>query len=266
MKIGIVGCAGRMGRMLVSEIENSDKATLAGGTEPPGSPHLGQDPAVLAGCEPTGVAIVEDAAALFEASDAVIDFTAPAATVVHAALAAETRTALTVGTTGLSEEDSSKLKTAAERTVIVQAANFSIGVNLLLGLTEQVARILGGDFDIEILEMHHRHKVDAPSGTALALGDAAAVGRQVDLETVSQRVRDGITGARTRGDIGFATLRGGGVVGEHTVMFASEQERIELTHKAASRAVFAAGALRATLWTEGRANGYYTMQDILGFS
>jgi len=266
VRIGIVGCAGRMGRMLVSEIQNSDEATLAGGTEPPGSPHLGQDPAVLAGCESAGMAIGEDASTLFAASDAVIDFTAPAATMAHAALAAETGTALIVGTTGLSEEDFSKLKTAGERTVIVQAANFSIGVNLLLGLTEQVADILGGEFDIEILEMHHRHKVDAPSGTALALGEAAATGRQVDLGTVAQRVRDGITGARTTGDIGFATLRGGGVVGDHTVMFASEQERIELTHKAASRAVFAAGALGATLWTEGRANGFYTMRDILGFS
>jgi len=266
VKIGIVGCAGRMGRMLVSEIQNSDKATLAGGTEPPGSPFVGQDAAALAGAEPAGVVIGDDAEALFDISDAVINFTAPAATVVHAALAAETGTALTVGTTGLSENDFSQLKTAAERTVIVQAANFSIGVNLLLGLTEQVAGILGDDYDIEILEMHHRHKVDAPSGTALALGEAAAAGRRVDLGSVAQRVRDGITGARASGDIGFATLRGGGVVGDHTVLFASEQERVELTHKAASRAVFAAGALRATLWTEGRANGYYTMRDILGFS
>lgn len=266
MKIGVVGCAGRMGRMLVSEIQNSDKATLAGGTEPPGSPHIGQDPTALAGCEPSGAAIVEDAADLFEASDAVIDFTTPAASVAHAALAAETGTALTVGTTGLTDDDFSKLKTAAERTVIVQAANFSVGVNLLLGLTEQVAGLLGGDFDIEILEMHHRHKVDAPSGTALALGEAAAAGRKVDIDDVAQRVRDGITGARATGDIGFATLRGGGVIGDHTVMFASEQERIELTHKAASRAVFAAGALHATLWTAGRANGFYTMRDILGFS
>jgi len=266
VRIGIVGCAGRMGRMLVTEIQKSNEATLAGGTEPPGSPHIGQDPAALAGCEPAGVAIAEDAGELFAVSDAVIDFTAPAATVAHAALAANTGTALVVGTTGLSEDDFTQLRTAGERTVVVQAANFSIGVNLLLGLTEQVAGILGGEFDIEILEMHHRHKVDAPSGTALALGEAAAAGRQVDLTTVSQRVRDGITGARATGDIGFATLRGGGVVGEHTVMFASEQERIELTHKAASRAVFAAGALRATLWTAGRANGFYTMRDILGFS
>ena len=266
MKIGIVGCAGRMGRMLVQAVAATPGAELACGTEAPGSPNLGKDPAVLAGLEASGIKITDDAEALFQVSDVVIDFTAPAATVAHAKLAAATKTALIPGTTGLSADQQAEIDKAAAAAPVVQAANYSVGVNLLLGLSEQAARVLGDDYDIEILEMHHRHKVDAPSGTALALGKAVAAGRKVDLDAVSQRVRDGHTGERKVGDIGFATLRGGMVVGDHTVIFAADQERIELTHKASDRAVFAKGAVRAAMWTEGKAPGLYSMRDVLGFS
>ena len=266
MKIGIVGCAGRMGRMLINAIDQAPNAELAGGTERAGSAAVGEDPAMVAGLAPSGLVIGDDPRALFEVSDAVVDFTAPEATTAHAKLALETGTALVPGTTGLSAEQQAAIEAASQKVAVVQAANYSVGVNLLLGLTEQAAAILGDDYDIEILEMHHRHKVDAPSGTALALGQAAASGRQVDLDNVAQRVRDGHTGERKVGDIGFATLRGGMVVGDHTVMFAADQECIELTHKASDRAVFAKGAIRAALWTQGQAPGLYSMRDVLGFS
>lgn len=266
MKIGIIGCGGRMGRMLVKAVIETEGAELGGGTEAPGSSLLGADPASLAGMPDSGLAIIDDPRALFEACDAVVDFTAPKVTALNAALAAEFKTALVPGTTGLSSEQQAAVADAARYAPIVQAANYSVGVNLLLGLTAQAAAILGPDYDIEILEMHHRHKVDAPSGTALALGHAAAAARGVDLDAVSQRTRDGHTGERKRGDIGFATLRGGMVPGDHTVMFVADEERIELTHKAADRGVFAKGAIRAALWTKGRAPGLYSMRDVLGFS
>ncbi|NQV45696.1 MAG: 4-hydroxy-tetrahydrodipicolinate reductase, partial [Rhodospirillales bacterium] len=184
--------------------------------------------------------------------------------VFHAGLAAETGTALVVGTTGMGPDEIARFSDAATSVCIVQAGNMSVGVNLLSGLVERVSATLGVDFDIEIVEMHHRHKVDAPSGTALMLGEAAARGRGVDLNAVSQRVRNGHTGPRKSGDIGFATVRGGDVVGDHSVIFAGEGERIELTHKAASRAIFANGAIRAALWTKGQAPGLYSMKQVLG--
>ena len=264
MKIGIVGCAGRMGRMLMNAVLESG-CTLAGGTERPGSDAVGQDLGTLLGRPPLGLTVGSDARALFAACDAVIDFTAPAATVSHAALAAETATVLVVGTTGLSRDDEAALTAAAARTPVVYAPNFSVGVNLLMALTERAAAVLGDDYDIEIVEMHHRHKVDAPSGTALGLGRAAARGRAVALDQVWCKSRDGHTGARPKGEIGFATLRGGDVVGDHTVMFAAEGERVELTHKASSRAVFAKGAVRAARWAGNRAEpGLYSMRDVLG--
>jgi len=266
MKIGIVGAAGRMGRMLVAEVMKTDGAELAAGTEAPGNDLIGSDLGTLAGNPEVGISLGDDAKAMIGSVDAVIDFTVPAVTLAHARLAVDHGTALIVGTTGFTTEQSDELQNLAANTVIVQAANFSVGVNLLLGLTEQAASVLGDDYDIEIVEMHHRHKVDAPSGTALVLGQAAAKGREVDLESVSTRVRDGITGPRPSGNIGFATLRGGGVVGDHTVMFASEGERFELTHKAGDRGVFAAGAVRAALWTKSQSAGFYTMRDVLGFS
>ncbi len=264
MKIGIAGCAGRMGRMLVQTVLATDGCALAGGTEQPGRPAVGRDVTGLAGGEESGLIVGDSSSALFEISDAVIDFTGPDATVIHAVLAAETGTALVVVTTGLTSNHMEALTVAGARAPVVQAANMSVGVNLLLGLTRQAAGLLGDDYDIEIVEMHHRHKVDAPSGTALALGAAAAEGRGVDLDTVAQKVRDGHTGPRKRGDIGFATLRGGDVVGDHSVIFAAEGERIELTHKAASRAVFARGAVRAALWIQGKEPGLYSMRDVLG--
>ncbi len=264
VNIGIAGCAGRMGRMLAAAVLETPAARLVGGTERPGHEAIGIDLGILAAAAPAGAAITGDAETMFAAADVVIDFTTPALIAEHVRLAAGHGTALVVGTTGLEPEHEAALDAAAAKVAVVQAANMSVGVNLLLGLARQVATILDESFDIEIVEMHHRHKIDAPSGTALALGKAAADGRGVALDEVAARVRDGITGARPRGQIGFATLRGGDVVGEHTLIFAGEGERIELTHKASSRAIFARGAVRAALWTEGRRPGRYSMRDVLG--
>ncbi len=266
MKIGIVGVAGRMGRMLAAEVLAIEGADLCGGTEAPGSEFIGADLGTLAGTSKTGQTVTADSSALIKSADAIIDFTVPVVTMAHAEIAAAHKTAMVIGTTGFDADQIVGLRTRGADTVIVHAANFSVGVNLLLGLTEQAASVLGDDYDIEIVEMHHRHKVDAPSGTALALGEAAAAGRNVDLEDVATRVRDGITGPRPSGNIGFATLRGGGVVGDHTVIFAADGERFELTHKAADRSVFAAGAVRAAIWAGSQASGYYSMRDVLGFS
>ncbi|MHA1536643.1 MAG: 4-hydroxy-tetrahydrodipicolinate reductase [Alphaproteobacteria bacterium] len=262
--IGVVGAAGRMGRMLVAEIAGCEGAVLSGAGESAGNPALGQDAGELAGIGKLGVLLGDDASALFAASDAVIDFTGPEASIALAGLAADSGTAHIIGTTGFEPAQQDAIAAAAARTAIVQAPNMSLGVNLLFALTERVAGALGEDFDIEIFEIHHRHKVDAPSGTALGLGQAAAKGRGVDLEAVSERGRDGITGARKRGAIGFASLRGGDVVGDHTVTFAGEGERIELTHRAGSRRIYAAGAVRAALWSQGKPPGLYGMKDVLG--
>lgn len=264
MKIGIVGCAGRMGQMLVREITATAGCTLAGGTGRIGGPALGKDLGLLAGIEEAGVVVTDDPVALFALADAVIDFTSPDSTERHAALAAQAQTVLIIGTTGLHPSQQAAVAQAATHTPIVQSPNMSLGVNLLLALVEQVAGALGDDYDIDILEMHHRNKVDAPSGTALGLGRAVAAGRKVALEDVWQKVRDGHTGVRPRGEIGFATLRGGDVVGDHTVMFAADGERIELTHKASSRQVFAKGAVRAALWARDKTPGLYSMRDVLG--
>ena len=230
MKIEIVGCAGRMGRMLVEAVLATEGCGLAGGTERPGSAFIGRDLGEVMGKGMLNCPVESDPARLFARSDAVIDFSAPAATLGHARLANQTGKALVVGTTGLSKADEAELAVASSRAPVVYAPNYSVGVNLLLALTERAAAILGEDYDIEIVEMHHRHKVDAPSGTALGLGRAAAKGRGVALEEVWRKSRDGHTGARPAGEIGFATLRGGDVIGDHTVMFAAAEERLELTH------------------------------------
>ena len=263
MKIGILGCAGRMGRILAAQVLINDGAKLIGGTEAPSSKYIGCDIAQLAGHDANGHSVGDDAYALFDIADTIIDFTVPSATADHAKMASETGTAMIIGTTGLDATQQDAIVQAAELVAVVQAANFSVGVNILLGLTEQTAGILGDDYDIEILEMHHRSKVDAPSGTALALGQAAAAGRGVKIENVSQRVRDGHTGPRKAGDIGFSTLRGGDVAGDHIIVFAGDGERVELTHKASNRTVFAAGAVRAALWTATRSPGLYSMADVL---
>lgn len=264
MEIGVVGCGGRMGRMLVRQIAATPGCRVAGGTGRPGTPAVGKDIGVLAGIDPLGVAVTDDAVPLFAEADAVIDFTSPEATEYHAALAAQGKTVHVIGTTGLEPAQMAAVERAARHTAIVQSPNMSLGVNLLTALVEQVARTLDPDFDIEILEMHHRHKVDAPSGTALGLGRAAAAGRGADLDAVSARARDGHTGARRPGDIGFAVLRGGDVVGDHTVTFVGDGERIELAHKASSRTIYAVGAVRAAQWARTQPPGLYTMRDVLG--
>jgi 4-hydroxy-tetrahydrodipicolinate reductase len=266
LKIGVVGASGRMGRMVVNIIAASEDCQLTGATEVPGSEHVGADAGALAGLGDNGIIVTEDAAAMFAGVDAVIDFTAPAATQRHAQLAADAGCALVAGTTGLEETHQAALAAAAAAVPVVWAPNMSAGVNLLFAVTQQVARALGEDFDIEIVEMHHHHKVDAPSGTALGLGQAAAAGRGVDFDAVKVLSREGITGARTTGSIGFATLRGGDVVGEHTVVFAGAGERVELSHRANDRAIFARGAVRAALWTAGKPAGLYAMADVLGLS
>lgn len=263
-KIGVVGAAGRMGQMLVREAAAAEGCLVAGGTERAGSPALGRDLGELAGLAPLGAAVTADADALFRIADAVLDFTAPAASLAHARLAAKHRRIHVIGTTGIDQATEAAIAEAAKSATIVLAPNMSLGVNLALLLVEQVSGALGPDWDIEVVEMHHKHKVDAPSGTALGLGRAAARGRGVALDQVSQRVRDGVTGPRKAGDIGFATLRGGDVVGEHRVIFAGEGERIEIAHVATSRAIYAKGALRAALWARGKPAGLYGMKDVLG--
>jgi 4-hydroxy-tetrahydrodipicolinate reductase len=265
MRIGVLGCAGRMGRAVIGEVLAADGWTLVGGVDRDDHPALGQDLGLLAGLSPLGVNLSPDAVALIESADVVIEFSAPAATVAHAALAAASGTGHVIGTTGLNAEQDQAVRDAARHTAIMRAANMSLGVNLLVGLTEQVARALGPDaYDIEILEMHHRHKVDAPSGTALALGQAAARGRGVDLSAMADRGRDGMTGARMTGAIGFAALRGGDVVGDHVVIFAGAAERIELGHRATDRRIYARGAVTAARWLHGRPAGLYGMADVLG--
>jgi 4-hydroxy-tetrahydrodipicolinate reductase len=265
MKIGVLGASGRMGQALVRALHETPGSTVAAGLEVKGSPAVGRDLGEVAGLERLGVAITDDPLPLFADVDGVLDFTSPAATTAFAALAAQARIVHVIGTTGLSESDQAKLEAAARHATIVKAGNMSLGVNLLAGLTARVAELLGPEFDIEILELHHRHKRDAPSGTSLMLGEAAAKARRISLAERGVRTRDGDIGPRHEGDIGFAALRGGDVVGEHRVIFAGPGERIELAHVATDRSIFARGAVRAALWARGRAPGLYSMQDVLGF-
>ncbi|HZP10144.1 4-hydroxy-tetrahydrodipicolinate reductase [Methyloceanibacter sp.] len=264
MKLAVLGAAGRMGQALTRVISAMPGCVVAGGVEVKGSPAVGRDLGEVAGLDPLGVAITDDPLPVFARSDGVLDFTSPASTVVFAALSAQARIVHVIGTTGLSEADEAKIEAATRHATIVKAGNMSLGVNLLAVLTERVAEALGPEFDVEILELHHRHKRDAPSGTALMLGEAAARGRSVLLKDKAVRTRDGEVGPRREGDIGFATLRGGDVVGEHRVIFAGSGERIELAHIASDREIFARGAVRAALWARGRPPGLYSMADVLG--
>ena len=264
MGLVVVGAAGRMGRTLVRLVSETPGARLAAAVERKGAPEIGRDAGELAGIGANGVAITDDALAAFASAEGVLDFTVPAATVAFAELTAQARIVHVIGTTGCSPEDDAKIKAAARHATIIKSGNMSLGVNLLAGLVRQAAKALDEDFDIEVLEMHHRAKVDAPSGTALLLAEAAAEGRGIDLAARSARIRDGHTGPRGRGDIGFAVLRGGSVVGDHTVFLAGDREVIELTHRAADRAIFARGGVKAALWGRGRKPGFYTMQDVLG--
>jgi len=251
MRIGVAGIAGRMGQLLAEEAVAAG-ATLAGGIDRPGT-------------KVSGLTLLADIAALAAVSDVVVDFTHASTAVAHAAAIAASGTAWVLGTTGLSAEDEAAVAAAATRSAVVHAPNFSPGVNLVLALAERMAAALPGEsYDAEIVEMHHRQKVDAPSGTAIGLGRAVARGRGIDLDTVKMGGRDGHTGARKPGEIGFAALRGGQVVGEHTLLFASATEHISITHRAFDRRAFATGAIRAALWTGGRAPGLYSMMDVLG--
>ena len=264
MKLAVIGAAGRMGQTLVRTIKEIRGCAVAGAIEIPGSIALGQDVGLLAGVGKLTMPITDDLAAIADKIDGVLDFSVPAASVRNAEIAAKAGIVHVIGTTGFSAEQEAEIAAASKRAVIVKAGNMSLGVNLLVALTRKVAAALDADFDIEILEMHHKHKVDAPSGTALMLGRAAAEGRGVDLGKKSVRKRDGHTGERPVGAIGFATLRGGNVVGEHTVIFAGEGERIELTHRATDRGIFARGAVKAALWARGKPPGLYSMADVLG--
>lgn len=264
MKIAVIGIAGRMGRTLARTVHETDGCVLSGGTEPAGSPHIGEDIGVLAGIGELGVIVHDDPLDVISKVDGILDFTRPDASVLSAELAAQARIVHVIGTTGFSSDDETRIEAAARHATIVKSGNMSLGVNLLASLARKVAQALDEDFDIEILEMHHKHKVDAPSGTALLLGEAAAEGREINLQEKSVRVRDGQTGARGRGDIGFATLRGGSVIGDHTIIFASDEERLEFTHRAQSRDVFAKGAVKAALWARGKGPGLFSMADVLG--
>ena len=262
--IAITGAAGRMGQMLARAVAERDDAELGGVTERPGHPWIGQDLGTAIGGAPLGVAVEDDPLPVFARGRAVMDFTSPAATVANAEIAAQARIVHVIGTTGFEAEHLAKIAAAARHAVVIRAGNMSLGVNLLTALVEQVARALDADFDIEVVEMHHHHKVDAPSGTALMLAEAAARGRGVTLADVADRGRDGITGARKRGDIGLAALRGGDVVGEHDVIFAGAGERLILRHIASDRMLFARGAVKAALWGLERKPGEYSMMDVLG--
>jgi len=264
--IVVTGASGRMGQMLIRTITASNRARLAGALERPGHGWIGQDVGEASGGSAIGVAVSDDPLEAFARAHAVIDFTAPAATVEFAGLAAQARCVHVIGTTGLTEADLGKIAAAARHAVIVRAGNMSLGVNLLTLLTRKVAAALDEEFDIEVIEAHHGQKVDAPSGTALMLGQAAAEGRGVSLDATADRARDGITGKRERGHIGFHAIRGGDIVGEHDVLFAGPGERIVLRHVASDRALFARGALRAALWGLGRTPGEYDMIDVLGLS
>jgi 4-hydroxy-tetrahydrodipicolinate reductase len=266
MRLIVAGAGGRMGRTLIHAIAATPGVTLAGAVEAKGSAVIGRDAGELAGLGANKVMVATDLEPLLAQADGLIDFTVPAATRAFAELTARAGRVHIIGTTGLTAEDDALIAIAAKRATIVKSGNMSLGVNLLAALVKRVAKTLDEDFDIEIVEMHHNKKVDAPSGTALMLGRAAAQGRGVDLAQRSVRGRDGVTGARCPGDIGFAALRGGTVVGDHTVVFAGTAERLELTHKAEDRMIFARGALKAALWARGQKPGLYSMADVLGLS
>jgi len=263
MKVAVMGVAGRMGQELV-RAAHAAGCSIVGGIEREGSPAIGSDVGIVAGIGPLGVAVTSDALDVISRCEGILDFTSPKATVEFAGLAANARAVHVIGTTGLTTADEAQIAAAARHAPIIKAGNMSLGVNLLVALTSRVAEALDEDFDIEIVEMHHRDKVDAPSGTALMLAAAAAEGRAIDLAEHSVRARDGVTGPRRRGDIGFATLRGGSVVGEHRVIFAGAGERVELAHVASDRSVFARGAVKALQWGHGKAPGLYSMTDVLG--
>jgi 4-hydroxy-tetrahydrodipicolinate reductase len=264
MRLIVAGAGGRMGRALTRVISETPGAVVTGALEAPGSELLGKDAGVLAGLPANGIKLSADLWTLSADADGILDFTVPAATIANVAIAAERGLVHVIGTTGLSASDDAVIKSVTQRATVVKSGNMSLGVNLLAALVKRVAQSLDENFDIEILEMHHKSKIDAPSGTALMLGQAAAAGRKIALEERSARGRDGLTGARRSGDIGFASLRGGTAVGDHSVIFAGPMERIELTHRAEDRTMFAQGAVKAALWARNQKPGLYSMADVLG--
>ena len=258
INVGILGAAGRMGQALIAALNGFDRLVFAAAADHSGHPGIGQ---TVAG---STVILSADPAALFAASDVVVDFTPPGNTAAHAGLAAESGVSYVVGTTGLSDSDHSALDDAATRISLVQAGNYSLGINMLQLVTRLVAEKLGDDWDIDITDAHHRHKIDAPSGTALMLGEAAAAGRGVNFDDVRAPERFGVGEERKKGDIGFSAVRAGSIIGEHDVIFASDEERLILSHKAENRGLFAKGALVAAEWVVGQAPGRYDMTDVLG--
>jgi 4-hydroxy-tetrahydrodipicolinate reductase len=266
LRLLVTGAAGRMGRTLIRAIAETEGVMLAGAVERVGAPELGADAGTLAGLPPLGVQVAGDPMALFTKADAIVDFSTPDASVGFAGAAAERKIVHVIGTTGFSAADEQKIEAAARHTAIVKSGNMSVGITLLAALVERAAKALGEEYDIEVLEMHHNQKVDAPSGTALLLGRAAAAGRGIAFDKRKVSGRDGMTGARRPGDIGFAALRGGSVVGDHSVIFAGPAERLEFIHRADDRMIFARGALAAAKWAKGKKPGLYSVVDVLGLS
>src|SRR5471030_1748455 len=266
MRLIVAGAGGRMGRALTRVIAETSGSVVTGALEAPGSELLGKDAGMLAGLPASGVKLSADLWSLSKDADGILDFTVPGATIANVAIAAQRGLVHVIGTTGLSASDDAVIKSVTSRAIVVQSGNMSLGINLLAALVKRVAQALDEGFDIEILEMHHKAKIDAPSGTAFLLGEAAAAGRKVALDQNSARGRDGLTGARKAGDIGFAALRGGTVTGDHSVIFAGAMERIELTHRAEDRTMFAQGAIKAALWARDQKPGLYSVADVLGLS
>lgn len=263
-RIAVTGAGGRMGKTLIEAVYIAEGCELTVALERPDSSLIGADAGELAGLGKNGVALVSDISAVVEDFDVLIDFTAPAATLANAQVCAAHGKAMVVGTTGFTEPEEQALLANTDKMAMCKAANFSTGVNVCLKLLEQAASVLGEDYDVEIYEAHHRHKVDAPSGTALAMGEAVAGAQGKNLREHAIYGREGQTGARDQSTIGFATVRGGDVVGDHTVMFMADGERVEVTHKASSRMSFARGAVRAAVWSASKSAGLYSMRDVLG--
>ena len=266
LKVVVTGASGRMGQTLINLITNNGKLELVGALERSNHEWIGQDIGSAMGGSELGVIVSEDPVEIIANAEAVIDFTTPSATIEFSKLAAQARAIHVIGTTGMSEEHLEKIKAASFHSVVVRAGNMSLGVNLLVALTKKVAAALDDEFDIEIIEAHHMHKVDAPSGTALMLGEAAADGRGISLTEAADRGRDGITGARNKGAIGFASIRGGDIIGKHDVLFASNGEQLTLSHNATDRNIFARGAIKAVLWGIDKQPGHYDMMDVLGLN
>lgn len=264
IRIAVTGAGGRMGRTLIEAVDQTEGLQLSAAIEHPESSLIGADAGELAALGKCGVTVVGDLAAVINDFDVLIDFTAPVATLANAKLCAANKRKMVIGTTGLSDAQKAELADAGNDTAIMFAPNMSVGVNLCFALLEQAAKVLGDDVDIEVFEAHHRHKVDAPSGTALRMGEVVADALGRDLNEVAVYGREGQTGARDRKTIGFATVRAGDIVGDHTVTFAADGERVEITHKASSRMNFARGAMRACKWLEDRDSGLFDMQDVLG--